>query len=66
MDELKEIDRPYQVHAVVGNEHSFHSAFIDKSRAEHLVQEANKEAEKLGIKARYILVVKEGVKTDGV
>jgi hypothetical protein len=53
--DIKDMDRPWQVFCVLDGEESFYSGHIDKGIAEYKVEEANKRAVELGIKARYIL-----------
>jgi len=55
MDDLREVDRPHKIWAVLDGQKSFHSGYMDKGIAEYNLTEANKRAVALDIKSRYVL-----------
>jgi len=55
MDDLRDVERPHQIWAVLDGQKSFHSGYMDKATAEYQMTEANKRATELGIRSRYVL-----------
>ncbi len=55
-DEIKDIDMPWRVVTIPDN--NFHSGHMEKAHADVRAEEANKDAEKLGIKTRYKVIEK--------
>ena len=55
MDEIKDVDRPFQVLTMDGN---FHSGHMTKEYADIRANQANADALTLGIQTRYKVVEK--------
>jgi len=55
-DDVKEIERPFQVFGVLNGVKSFHSGHTEQPAAQARCDQANASAIKLGIKSRYEVI----------
>lgn len=56
MNELREVDRPFQVVSILNNEQNFHSGHLSKESADMTAKKANEDAILLDIKTRYKVI----------